>query len=62
MGAKRIRLRTIEASELRKNCVAVLREIEQTGSQFLVTKNGRPVAKLRPHVPDSQVSESVKSR
>ena len=62
MGAKRIRIRKIEASELRKNCVAILREVEQTGNQFLVTKNGRPFVKLVPHAPDSQVSESVKSR
>jgi prevent-host-death family protein len=52
MGAKRIKLRKIEASELRKNCVAILREIERTGNHVIITRNGNPVAELVPHNPD----------
>jgi prevent-host-death family protein len=52
MSAKRTRLRKIEASELKKNCVAILREIEQTGNHIIITKNGNPVAELVPHNPN----------
>jgi prevent-host-death family protein len=52
MSAKRTKLRKIEASELRKNCVAILREIEETGNRVIITKNGRPVAELVPHNPN----------
>ena len=52
MGTKRSRLRKIEASELRKNCVAILREIEQIGNRVIITKNGKPVAELVPHHPN----------
>jgi prevent-host-death family protein len=54
MSTGRKKLRMIEASELRKNCVAILREIEQTGNRVIITKNGNPVVELVPHNPNKR--------
>lgn len=44
-------MRTIKASEFKAKCLALMDEVERTGEPVLVTKNGRPVAELRPHRP-----------
>jgi prevent-host-death family protein len=46
-----MRVRTIKASEFKAKCLALMDEVERTGEPVLVTKNGRPVAELRPHRP-----------
>ncbi len=42
---------TIGASEFRAKCLALLDEVARTGQTIVVTRNGRPVAELRPHRP-----------
>lgn len=42
-------MRTIKASEFKAKCLALMDEVERTGEPVLVTKNGRPVAELRPY-------------
>jgi prevent-host-death family protein len=40
---------TIRASEFKAKCLALMDEVARTGKTIVVTKNGRPVAELRPH-------------
>lgn len=42
---------TIQASEFKAKCLALMDEVARTGVTILVTKNGKPVAELRPHRP-----------
>lgn len=46
--------RTITASEFKEKCLELMDEVAETGEEIVVTKNGRPVAKLTPYreVPD----------
>ena len=47
---------TIQASEFKAKCLALMDEVARTGKTILVTKNGRPVAELRPHRPPRAAS------
>jgi prevent-host-death family protein len=40
--------RTIPASEFKARCLALLDEVARTGETLIVTKRGRPVARLGP--------------
>ena len=40
--------KTIEASEFKAKCLALLDEVARTGECFVITKHGKPVAKLVP--------------
>ncbi|MEO8441208.1 MAG: type II toxin-antitoxin system Phd/YefM family antitoxin [Betaproteobacteria bacterium] len=40
---------TIQASEFKAKCLALMDEVARTGRTIVVTKNGKPVAELRPH-------------
>jgi prevent-host-death family protein len=42
-------MRTIQASKFKARCLALMDEVARTGETILVTKNGKPVAELRPH-------------
>ena len=42
---------TIQASKFKARCLALMDEVARTGKTILVTKNGKPVAELRPHRP-----------
>lgn len=42
---------TIQASEFKAKCLALMDEVARTGKTIVVTKNGKPVAELRPHRP-----------
>lgn len=42
---------TIRASEFKAKCLALMDQVARTGETILVTKNGKPVAELRPHRP-----------
>ena len=46
---------TIEASEFKAKCLAIMDEINETGEEVIVTRNGRPVSRLLPfrHKPKS---------
>jgi len=41
--------RMIKASEFKAKCLAVLDEVERTRQSVVITKRGKPVAKLVPH-------------
>jgi prevent-host-death family protein len=42
--------RMIKASEFKAKCLAVLDEVERTRQAVVITKRGKPIAKLVPHV------------
>ena len=41
-------METIQASKFKAQCLALMDEVASTGKTIFVTKNGRPVAELRP--------------
>jgi len=41
----------VQASEFKAKCLALMDQVARTGETIIVTKNGRPVAELRPHLP-----------
>jgi prevent-host-death family protein len=43
-------METIQASKFKARCLALMDEVAATGKTIVVTKNGKPVAELRPHV------------
>ena len=38
--------RTIKASEFKAKCMKLMDEVAESGEEIVITKNGRPVAKL----------------
>lgn len=40
---------TIQASEFKAKCLALMDSVATTGDIWVVTKNGKPVAELRPY-------------
>ena len=42
---------TIQASIFKAKCLALMDQVAGTGETIVVTKNGKPVAELRPHRP-----------
>lgn len=38
--------KTIKAAEFKQTCLALMDEVAKTGSTIIITKRGRPVAKL----------------
>ena len=45
----RTRVRTIKASEFKARCLNLMNEVAETGAEYVVTKNGRPVSRLVPY-------------
>jgi prevent-host-death family protein len=41
-------MKTLGAGEFKSKCLALLDEVERTGQSLIVTKRGRPVARLAP--------------
>lgn len=41
---------TIKASEFKARCLKLMDEVAETGKEIVITKNGRPVSRLVPHV------------
>lgn len=41
-------MQTIKASEFKAKCLALMDEVARTGEPIRITKNGKPVAELRP--------------
>ncbi|HZR80855.1 MAG TPA: type II toxin-antitoxin system Phd/YefM family antitoxin [Candidatus Binatia bacterium] len=41
-------MKKLVISEFKAKCIAVLREAEETGEPVLVTRRGRPVARVEP--------------
>jgi antitoxin (DNA-binding transcriptional repressor) of toxin-antitoxin stability system len=44
-------MRTIQASEFKTHCLALMDEVAATGESVLITKHGKPVAELKAHKP-----------
>ena len=44
-------MRTIQASEFKAQCLALMDEVASTGETLVITKHGRPVAELTAHKP-----------
>ncbi len=44
-------METIQASEFKAKCLALMDEVAASGKTLVITKNGKPVAELRPHRP-----------
>ena len=42
-------MHTIQASEFKAKCLALMDTVATTGETWVVTKNGKPVAELRPY-------------
>jgi len=51
--------RTIKASEFKAQCLALVDEVARTGECFVITKNGEPVAELRPHKPKAKNARGI---
>jgi prevent-host-death family protein len=41
-------MQSIQASEFKAKCLALMDKVAETGETWVVTKNGKPVAELRP--------------
>lgn len=41
-------MKTVVVSEFKAKCIAFLREAQQTGESILVTRRGRPIARVEP--------------
>ena len=41
--------RTIQATEFKAKCLKLMDEVADGGGEIVITKNGRPVAKLSPY-------------
>lgn len=42
--------RTVKAAEFKQTCLALMDEVESTGGTIIITKRGKPVARLVPAV------------
>jgi len=41
-------MKTVVVSEFKAKCIAILREAQQTGESILITRRGRPLARVEP--------------
>ena len=41
--------RTMKASEFKAKCLKLMDEVAESGEEIIITKNGKPVAKLAPY-------------
>ncbi len=46
--------RVIAAADFKANCLALMDEVRRTGAEVVITKHGRPVAKLVPVLDTSE--------
>lgn len=54
-----IKTREIAAGEFKSKCLALLDEVARTGETLIVTKRGKPVAKLTPVEPPPSLIGSI---
>jgi prevent-host-death family protein len=52
-------MRAIGAGEFKTKCLALLDEVAATGEEIVVTKRGRPVARVAPVQPPAPLAGSV---
>ena len=41
-------MRTVKAAEFKAKCLKLMDEVAESGEPLVVTKNGKPIAQLRP--------------
>ena len=46
--------RIIKASEFKAKCLKLMDEVAENGEEIVITKNGKPVAKLMPYKPATE--------
>ena len=46
-------METINASDFKARCLAILDRVQATGERIVILKRGRPVAELVPHRPEA---------
>lgn len=46
----------LKAAEFKAKCLKLMDRVRETGAEYVVTKHGRPVAKLVPYVESSRPS------
>ena len=51
--------RTIPAGEFKARCLALLDEVSRTGEEIIVTKRGKPVARVVPPVAEKTARERL---
>ena len=51
--------RTIMASEFKAKCLKLMDEVAETGEEIVITKNGKPVAKLAPYSEARPIPKSM---
>ena len=51
--------RTISATQFKARCLALLDEVAETGESLVVTKRGKPVARVEPLGPPESLEGSV---
>jgi prevent-host-death family protein len=51
--------KTLTATRFKAQCLALLDEVAETGESLLITKRGRPVARVDPVVPPASLRGSV---
>lgn len=51
--------RTISATQFKARCLSLLDEVAESGQEIVVTKRGRPVARLVPLAPAESLKGSV---
>lgn len=42
-------MQTLKASEFKARCLKLMDEVQKTGAEIVITKNGKPVSKLVPY-------------
>lgn len=55
-------METINATELKAKCLAILDRVKETGESVLILKRGRPVARLVPPTHESEKHPQNKLR
>ncbi len=48
--------RSVKASEFKAKCLKFMDEVADSGEEIVITKNGKPVAKLTPYQPEPKMS------
>jgi prevent-host-death family protein len=46
----------VAAAEFKAKCLELMDRVKETGAEYVITKHGRPVAKLVPYTPSTPTS------
>ena len=42
-------MQTLKASEFKARCLKLMDEVQETGEEIIITKNGKPISRLVPY-------------